>query len=104
MRRTPRKRPGRAGLALDDREGLEVTTVTLRQRPRVADGGDITRASSVLPKDDAKFLDGGHALVRRRVQAALGHADADRNVDTRWTQIPAHSRTWPDAVGHTTRP
>jgi adenylylsulfate kinase-like enzyme len=41
----------------------------------------------------AKCLDGGDAQIRQRVQAALGHADADRNVDTRWTQILARSRT-----------
>ena len=52
----------------------------------------------------AKCLDGGDALIRQRVQAALGHADIDRNVDTRWTQIPAHSRTRPDLVGLTRRP
>ena len=33
------------------------------------------------------------ALIRQCVQASLGHADTDRNVDTRWTQMVAHSRT-----------
>jgi hypothetical protein len=40
----------------------------------------------------------------RKGEASLEHADTDRNVDTRWTQIPAHSRTRPDPIGHTTRP
>jgi hypothetical protein len=31
--------------------------------------------------------------IASSVQAALGHADTDRNVDTRWTQMLAHSRT-----------
>jgi integrase len=46
----------------------------------------------VLLKIYAKCLDGGDALVRRRVQAALGHSDIDSNADTHWTQTPAHSR------------
>jgi hypothetical protein len=50
-------------------------------------------SGQILLRIYAKCLDGGDAEIRRRVQAALGHADADRNVDTRWTQIPAHSRT-----------
>ena len=61
MRRTPRKRPGRASRALDDRGGLEVTTVTLRRaRPDEAsmlsdlalaarDSGATTRHSSSRP-------------------------------------------------------
>jgi len=31
--------------------------------------------------------------IRQCVQASLGHANTDRNVDTRWTQMLAHSRT-----------
>jgi hypothetical protein len=46
----------------------------------------------VLLKIYAKCLDGGDALVRRRVQAALGHSDVDSNADTHWTQTPAHGR------------
>ncbi len=47
----------------------------------------------VLLRIYAKCLDSGDAQIRRRVQAALGHADTDRNVDTRWTQMLAHSWT-----------
>ncbi len=36
----------------------------------------------VLLRIYAKCLDGGDAEIRRRVQAALGHPDTDRNVDT----------------------
>ena len=35
----------------------------------------------------AKCLDGGDALLRRRVQAALGYG----NVDTRWTKCSSHA-------------
>jgi hypothetical protein len=41
--------------------------------------------------DPRKQASGAH-LFRQCVQASLGHADTDRNVDTQWTQMPAHSR------------
>jgi hypothetical protein len=49
----------------------------------------------VLLRIYAKCLDGGDALIRQRVQAALGHADPDTATDagTNRAQIPAHSRT-----------
>src|SRR4030095_15648710 len=93
---TERKRPGRAGRALDDRGGLEVTTVTLRRaRPDAAsmlsdlalaarDSGAPTRYSSgragaVSPsvpttsRDDTSWpptwRPGGRLLQRRRRSA-----------------------------------
>jgi hypothetical protein len=57
-------------------------------------GGQLAGHSvEVLLRIHAKCLDGGCALIRQCVQASLGHADTDRNVDTRWTQMLAHSRT-----------
>jgi hypothetical protein len=47
----------------------------------------------VLLRIHAKCLDGGCALIHHCVPASLGHADTDRNVDTRWTQMIAHSRS-----------
>jgi hypothetical protein len=40
----------------------------------------------------------------QRVQAALGYTDTGTNAGTNRAQIPAHGRTRPDLVGHTTRP
>jgi hypothetical protein len=39
----------------------------------------LTTAVEVLLKIYAKCLDGGDALVRRRVQAAIGYADTDND-------------------------
>jgi len=60
----------------------------------------------VLLRIYAKCLDGGDALIRQRVQAALGHGVTDIATDagTNRAQIPAHSRPQPDLVGHATRP
>ena len=80
--------------------------VHVTQRCRAAHhGGQLAEHSvEVLLRIHAKCLDGGCALIRQCVQASLGHADTYRNVDTRWTQMLAHSRGRPDLVGHTTRP
>jgi hypothetical protein len=49
----------------------------------------------VLLRIYAKGLDGGDALVRRRVQAALGYVDSDSATDAGTLQphAPAHGRT-----------
>jgi integrase len=49
----------------------------------------------VLLRIYAKCLDGGDALVRRRIQAALGYADTDNNDDG--LQVQALSRR-PDQI------
>jgi hypothetical protein len=58
-------------------------TVALYSRPEILEGEHCT----VVP-------DGDDALIRRRAQAALGHADASAATDagTQRTQIPAHGR------------
>jgi hypothetical protein len=51
----------------------------------------------ILLRIYAKCLDGGDAEIRRRAQAALGHADKDRNVDTR---LDTDVRPRPDLTGY----
>lgn len=59
----------------------------------VAGCGTSRALRSRTAQDPRQCHDGGCALIRQCVQASLGHADTDRNVDTRWTQMLAHSRT-----------
>jgi hypothetical protein len=52
----------------------------------------------VLLRIYAKCLDGGDALVRRRVQTALGHADTDTATDA-GHGTGTHARPQPDLTG-----
>ena len=76
MRRTPRKRPGRASRALDDRGGLEVTTVTLRRaRPdeasMLSDLALAARDSGLRPGIHRVVPGGAHLRSRRHRATTL---------------------------------
>jgi hypothetical protein len=87
-------------------QGMALSTDSGASSPREPDG--LGRSVEVLLRVYAKCLDGGDALVRRRVEAALVHADVDIGTERgheeghRYTTGPG--RTRPDAAGHTTRP
>jgi ABC-type cobalamin/Fe3+-siderophores transport system ATPase subunit len=80
-------------------------TVTVNGKPYrqhrapLREVGALLEASAVHPGRSAR----SHLRSTNIASRALG-TPTPTNEDTRWTQIPAHSRTRPDLAGHTTRP